>query len=147
VYGGIHYPFDNVDGLATGRAIGAWTLKVFQRIAQERGPVIVMDRSTSVDGSRVGGGFALDNLSPVTMLTARLDGGEPVRLAVDGTGRFALPAAHFSPAHPTSAHLSPAGRHRIVLIATSASGRTSVVRQEIEPAGSGDAVTVPLSTQ
>jgi membrane-associated phospholipid phosphatase len=142
VYGGIHYPFDNVDGLATGRAVGAWTLKVFQRIAKERGPVIVLDRSINAGGPGSEGGFALDNLSPVTMVTARLDGGEPVRFAVDGRGRFAL-----SPAHLSSAALASAGRHEIVLTATSASGRTIVARQPIVPPGAGDAVTVPLTTQ
>ena len=44
VFGGIHFPFDNADGLATGRSVGNWTLAAFRRITDDRGPMIVLDR-------------------------------------------------------------------------------------------------------
>lgn len=49
VYGGIHLAFDNKDGLATGNAMGAWTMAVFQRTNEDRGPVVMM-----MDGSMHG---------------------------------------------------------------------------------------------
>jgi membrane-associated phospholipid phosphatase len=139
LYGGIHFRFDNEDGLVTGRAIGAWTLKVFQRTGEDRGPVIVMDRParTGGKGAFVSGGFALDNIAPVTVVTARLDGGEPVRLAVDARGRFTLPVQGFTPSGP----------ERVTLTATSVTGRTSSVRTETEIRSSGDVVTVPASVK
>ena len=36
VYGGIHYGFENADGLATGRAVGAWTLGAFKDVTLRR---------------------------------------------------------------------------------------------------------------
>ncbi len=33
VYGGIHFAFENADGLATGRKVGAWTLGAFKGVA------------------------------------------------------------------------------------------------------------------
>jgi membrane-associated phospholipid phosphatase len=124
VYGGIHFPFDNADGLATGRAVGAWTLAAFQRIAEDRGPVIMVDRPTGTEGKgpHTITGCALDNLSPVTVVTARFDGGEPSSLVVDDRGWFALP--------PLA--IAASGRHEVVLTATSITGQTSAVRLEID---------------
>jgi len=36
VYGGIHFTFDNADGLATGRKVGAWTLAAFKDVSVHR---------------------------------------------------------------------------------------------------------------
>ncbi len=36
VYGGIHFGFENTDGLVTGRAVGAWTMGVFKGVALRR---------------------------------------------------------------------------------------------------------------
>ncbi|MBC7637868.1 MAG: vanadium-dependent haloperoxidase [Acetobacteraceae bacterium] len=36
LYGGIHFEFENADGLATGRAVGAWTLGAFKGVALRR---------------------------------------------------------------------------------------------------------------
>ena len=135
VYGGIHFPFDNAEGLATGRAVGAWTLAVFQRLADDRGPVIMVDAGTGMGmgmgmgmGSTMAGkrgreitGCALDNLSPVPTVMARLDGGEPFSLAVDDKGWWTLPPER----------LALAGRHEVVLTATSITGRSSEVRVEV----------------
>jgi membrane-associated phospholipid phosphatase len=125
IYGGIHYSFDNADGLVTGRSVGAWTMRVFERIADDRGPVImVMDRSTSVANSDPHAviGCALDNLSPVAVVTVRLDGGAPFSVAVNDRGLFTLPRERFGT-------LSP---HTAVLTAISVTGRSSTVQAQID---------------
>jgi membrane-associated phospholipid phosphatase len=122
VYGGIHYPFDNTDGLATGRSVGAWTMAVFQRIAEDRGPVIMMmDRSMGA-APRAMIGCALDNLGPVATVMVRLDGGAPFSVPVNDRGLFTLPRDR----------LDGPGRHAAVVTATSVSGVSSAVRVEIE---------------
>ena len=125
VYGGIHYPFDNVDGLATGRSVGAWTMAVFQRIGEDRGPIVMMmDRSINMANIAPHAvvGCALDNLSPVATVTVQLDGGAPFSVAVNERGLFTLPPER----------LGATGRHEVVVTATSVTGRSSVVRAEID---------------
>ncbi|MEA2740530.1 MAG: large repetitive protein [Acetobacteraceae bacterium] len=127
VYGGIHYPFDNADGLATGRSVGDWTMAAFQRI-EDRGPfVMMMDRSMMMSNMQNGDpravlGCAFDNVSPVAAVTVRLDGGAPFNVAVNDRGIFALP----------SDRLGMAGSHAAMLTATSVSGRSSTVQVRIE---------------
>jgi membrane-associated phospholipid phosphatase len=125
VYGGIHFAFDNADGLATGRAVGSWTMGVFQRLNQDRGPILmVMDGAMGMGSKtpRTIEGCALDNLAPVTAVTVRLDGGAPFSLPVDERGLFML----------TPQQLGTSGRHEVMLAATSASGRTNTVRTSVE---------------
>lgn len=123
VYGGIHFPFDNADGLATGRAVGTWTVSVFRRIAEDRGPFLMAERSIDMGGksSRAVMGCALDNLQPIVAVTGRLDGGEPFSIAVDDRGLFELPPQR----------LGSSGRHEMVLQAISVTGRSNQVRLEI----------------
>jgi membrane-associated phospholipid phosphatase len=128
VYGGIHFPFDNADGLATGRAVGAWTMGVFRAIAEDRGPIImVMDRSDTMTGRDHAPdphevvGCALDNLSPVTSVEVRLDGGEPFSVAVSDRGLFTIPAERIGvPRH-----------HAAMLTATSVTGRSLTLQVPI----------------
>jgi membrane-associated phospholipid phosphatase len=125
VYGGIHFPFDNADGLVTGRAVGSWTMGVFQRLAEDRGPIVmVMDGAMGMGPNtpRTIEGCALDNLVPVTAVAVRLDGGAPFSLPVDERGIFLL----------TPQQLGTSGRHEVLLAATSASGRTKTVRTSVE---------------
>jgi Leucine-rich repeat (LRR) protein/membrane-associated phospholipid phosphatase len=125
VYGGIHFAFDNVDGLVTGRAIGSWTMGVFRRLAEDRGPILMVMGGAMGMGTgtaRTIEGCALDNLAPVTAVTVGLDGGVPVTVAVDERGIFVL----------TTAQLRTPGRHEVVLAATSASGRTNTIRTVVE---------------
>jgi hypothetical protein len=127
VYGGIHFPFDNADGLATGRKVGAWTMKTFQRIDDDRGPFLMvagpMDMMMMPTADpHVIMGCALDNVAPVATVTAQLDGGRPVSLPVDDHGFFTLPRQN----------MTQAGPHELVVAATSASGRTNSMRTEIE---------------
>jgi membrane-associated phospholipid phosphatase len=128
VYGGIHFPFDNVDGLATGRSVGAWTMTVFEHIAQDRGPTImVMDRV--MDRPPAGKiypqevvGCAVDNVSPVAAVTVRLDGGPPFNVVVDDRGLFVVPTAR----------LSPARHHAIVVTAISITGRSTTTEAQVD---------------
>jgi Leucine-rich repeat (LRR) protein/membrane-associated phospholipid phosphatase len=126
VYGGIHFPFDNADGLTIGRQVGAWTLGVFQRLDQERGPYLMvggpMDMMVAMDKAAIVG-CALDNVAPVAMVTAQLDGGTPFSVPVDDQGLFTLP----------SSRIDPSGRHDLVLAATSTTGRTTTVRLSVGP--------------
>lgn len=126
VYGGIHFPFDNADGLAIGREVGAWTLGVFQRLDQDRGPYLMvggpMDMMVAMDKAAVVG-CALDNLAPVAMVTAQVDGGTPFSVPVDDQGLFTLSTARLGTAHA----------HDLVVAATSTTGRTSTVHMAIGP--------------
>jgi hypothetical protein len=135
-YGGIHYSFDHVDGLATGRAVGAWTLAAFGRIAEDRGPVIVMDRTANPGHQKAQPltGFAVDNFSPVKTVTVRVDEGERFNVAVDDKGRFTLPRLH----------PGRFGQTEAVLVATSATGRTAIARLELEGVTPGSVVTAPF---
>jgi hypothetical protein len=65
---------------------------------------------------------ALDNLSPVTAVTVRLDNGVPFSVAVDDRGLFSLPAE--PPNGP---------RHHAALVtATSVTGRSLTVQLRID---------------
>jgi membrane-associated phospholipid phosphatase len=126
VYGGIHFPFDNADGLALGRAVGAWTMANFQRLDVDRGPFLMvggpMTMMAAADKTTVIG-CALDNVAPVATVTASLDGNAPFSVPVDEHGMFALPASR----------IDMSRRHDLVLAATSATGHTSTVRVAVGP--------------
>ena len=125
VYGGIHFGFDNADGLTTGRSVGAWTMASFGRPADDRGPfIMMMDRSVPLANKdpRAVIGCALDNLAPVTTVSVRLDGGAPFTVAVDDQGFFTLPPDR----------LAAPGQHAAVLTATSITGRHNSVLVSID---------------
>ncbi len=107
LWGGIHYKFDNDDGLVTGRAVGAWAMATFRSSSQGRGPTIVLDRKGA-------GGFAFDNVAPVTAIEAVLDGGARMTIPVDAGGRFAFPWCSV-------------GQHTLTLTATSVGGQVATV--------------------
>jgi len=138
-YGGVHYSFDNADGLAAGRAVGAWTLAAFHRIGEDRGPIIVMDPPSGPGQHRAQAleGFALDNFLPVRTVTARVDGGERFNIAVDDRGRFTLP------------HLRPGqfGQAEAVLVATSATGHAAIAKLMLDGGTPGSVVTVPFTVK
>jgi hypothetical protein len=138
-YGGIQYSFDHVDGLATGRAVGDWTLAAFHHLAQDRGPIIVMDRKANT-GRQKGqslSGFAVDNFSPVKTVTVRVDEGERFNVAVDDKGRFTLPHLH----------AGRFGQTQAVLVATSATGRASIARLELDGVTPGSVLTAPFTVK
>jgi hypothetical protein len=139
LYGGVHYAFDNADGLAAGRAVGAWTLTVFRRTAEDRGPVIVMDRppGSGPRKAQAPSGYALDNFSPVKTVTVRLDGGERFNVAVDERGRFVLPKQR----------LEAIGFREAVLVATSGTGRAATARLETGLLGDGGSVSAGFTVK
>ncbi len=107
LWGGIHYKFDNDDGLVIGRSVGVWAMAAFDRMNEERGPVIVLDGAGT-------GGFVFDNRSPVTAIEATLDGGPDATIPVDSAGRFTLPQCG-------------AGQHDLRLKAVGAGGRVATL--------------------
>jgi membrane-associated phospholipid phosphatase len=107
LWGGIHFKFDNDDGLVAGRAVGAWAMRVFRATAQDRGPVIVLDPKGAA-------GFAIDNAAPVRYVDAVLDGGARTTVPVGADGRFVLPHC-------------PPGPHALVVTAANAAGQVSTV--------------------
>jgi membrane-associated phospholipid phosphatase len=136
MYGGIHFPFDNTDGLVAGRAVGAWTLVAFRRLGEDRGPVIVMDHSAhdaKPETSPVAG-FALDNVSPVAAVLVQVDGGVPINVTVDSRGRFAVPEQRLG---------VPGGR-AVVVTVTSSAGRTAALRWQTDGSEDGGTVTAPV---
>jgi hypothetical protein len=138
-YGGIHYSFDHVDGLATGRAVGAWTVAAFRRFAEDRGPVIVMDPKSNPGRQKNQplSGYAVDNFSPVKTVTVRVDEGERFNVAVDDKGRFTLPRLH----------PGRFGQMEAILVATSATGRAAVTRLEVDGVTPGSMVTAPFTVK
>jgi hypothetical protein len=138
-YGGIQFSFDHVDGLATGRAVGTWTLAAFRHIAEDRGPLIVMDRP-AFPGRHNGqplAGYAVDNFSPVKTVTVRVDEGERFNVAVDDKGRFTLPRLH----------PGRFGQTEAVLVATSATGRAAITRLEVDGVAPGSVVSAPFTVK
>ena len=115
LWGGIHYKFDNDDGLATGRAVGAWAMAAFRNAVHDRGPVIVLDRNAPI-------GFAFDNMAPVVSIEAVLDDGTRTTIPVDAMGRFPLPVC-------------PAGQHALTLTATSAGGLVATLATTMSGGG------------
>lgn len=125
VYGGIHFPFDNVDGLSTGRSIGAWTMGLFQRLGGDRGPLIVVMGQSMEPASkkpRVLVGCAIDNLAPLTTVSVQVDGAAAFELPVDDQGYFTL----------SRDRLGGSGRHEAVVTATSATGVSHMVSIAVE---------------
>jgi len=107
LWGGIHYKFDNDDGLVVGRSVGAWAMAAFDRFNDGHGPVIVLDRAGT-------GGFVLDSRTPIAAIEAALDGGPNDTIPVDSAGRFVLPRCG-------------AGQHDLRLKATDADGRVATL--------------------
>lgn len=127
LYGGIHFPFDNADGLTTGRAVGNWTMGVFQRLADDRGPYLMVDGEMGGTGgptkhSRIVAGCALNNVAPIAAITAQVGTAAPFSVPVDERGLFTVPAER----------LPTAGSYELLLAATSPTGRTSIVRHRVE---------------
>jgi large repetitive protein len=138
VYGGIHFPFDNAAGLATGRMVGTWTLSFFRRLAEDRGPLIVMDRSDPMNPwqPRDVTGYVLDNAAPVAAVTVRFDGAAPVTAPVDARGRFAI-----------RTRLGAAASHEVVVTARDEAGRIATAKLDLDGAAEHGIDTAPVSVK
>jgi hypothetical protein len=115
LWGGIHYKFDNDDGLATGRAVGVWAMRAFRRLPENRAPVIVLDLQGAT-------GFAVDNTTPVVSVEVAYDGGPSAIVQVDAGGRFALPRC------------AP-GLHALTVTARGASGQIATLATTMNGGG------------
>jgi PAP2 superfamily len=107
LWGGIHYRFDNDDGLAMGRAVGAWAHAAFQHPGFDRPPVIVLDSTGSA-------GFAVASAAPVRSVEVALDGGPSTAVPLNPDGRFVLPRC-------------PKGEHTVSVTASGPGGKIATV--------------------
>jgi membrane-associated phospholipid phosphatase len=138
VYGGIHFPFDNADGLTTGRQVGAWTLSAFRRLADDRGPVIVMDGAAMRTlGTQSLAGYALDNTTPVTAVTVSLNGGPAFKVVVDERGRFVIPRHR----------VGSLGRRELLVTASSATGRVTTASLKLDDPAEDGIDTAPVTVK
>ncbi len=103
LWGGIHYKFDNDNGLATGRAVGKWALDVFRHPEGHRAPMIILDAAAMA-------GLAIDADAPVQAVEVSLDGMPAVTVRVDADGHFTLPTCS-------------KGRHTMAVTARDANGQ------------------------
>jgi membrane-associated phospholipid phosphatase len=138
VYGGIHFPFDNAAGLATGRMVGTWTLSFFRRLAEDRGPLIVMDHPDAANPwrPREVAGYVLDNAVPVTAVTVHIDGAAAVTAPVDARGRFAV--------RTRQGAMPP---HEVVVTARDGAGRVGTAKLDLDGGAEHGINTAPVSVK
>ena len=121
IYGGIHFTWDNTDGLAEGAQVGATVVNAFEG-GRDAGPQLLLDQRGAINtaGTLNLTGFALDDTAPLTTVTVTFDGGAPKTIAVDAAGRFALSTdALFG--------IAAAGTHQLTLATTDSGGHTATL--------------------
>jgi hypothetical protein len=120
IYGGIHYEFDNQDGLAAGQQVGNWVLQAFSNAQDTTPPKIVLNQTsglvTNIDATITG--VVTDNLSGVASLQVQIDSGAASKLSFNADGTFSVPVA---PALDGSAD----GTHTLTFTATDAAGNVT----------------------
>lgn len=101
IYGGIHFSFESSTGLAMGDAIAAAVQAFFATGTDTRAPRVIVDQDSGAVFAAAPAitGYALDNLSGVEHLRARVGNGPLAEVTIDAaTGRFrfddALGATH-----------------------------------------------------
>lgn len=120
IYGGIHFMFANLEGLACGNQVGEWVLETFGRTGDQRAPSLVVDQKSgeALSGTPVLTGVAVDNASALHLISVSLDGGAARTVAVDDHGRFSLSLGQlFGPLAD--------GEHHLLFSAADAAGNTS----------------------
>lgn len=96
ILGGIHFDFDNRAGLSVGREVGTYVLDAFSLTSDTRAPVvnIAIPASELVTSTNfVIHGQAIDNLSGVKTLEARIDSGDFFPVTFSSAGNFSVPTA------------------------------------------------------
>ncbi|WP_333834242.1 VCBS domain-containing protein [Rubrimonas sp.] len=121
VFGGIHFDFSNIAGLALGADVATWVLRSFDPLTDTVAPTIVLTGGlgAAVSASPVIAGFVGDNLSGALQLKAVVDGVEYFTITPDATGAFS-----FDPG------LTDEGRHSVTFIATDAEGNVARLDRE-----------------
>lgn len=96
IFGGIHYSFSGLDGLASGRAIADEVLARFSVADDTQAPRIAFLSPASGSATSVNPqiqGWALDNLAGVASATVQVDDGAIIPLTLDANGRFTFTPA------------------------------------------------------
>jgi membrane-associated phospholipid phosphatase len=119
IYGGIHYRFSGMDGLALGRQVADFAMARLTSDQDSFAPVVVVaDGAAVVAAPPVVEGFAFDNVAGFDGLMVSLDGGAAQAVEVDASGRFALDvAARFG--------ALAEGAHELVFTASDAAGNVT----------------------
>ena len=94
IYAGIHFLFSDLDGLASGQALGAYVLQTFALTADTTPPQVVLNNVLPGAASKTNviiTGVVTDNLSGVAALDVSVDGGGFAPLSFDPTtGTFSF---------------------------------------------------------
>ncbi|MGB8170534.1 MAG: Ig-like domain-containing protein, partial [Chthoniobacteraceae bacterium] len=126
IYGGIHFLTSDLDGLATGRSVGALVHERFEVATDTAAPLLVVDAPplglVTNSGTINVQGRALDNISGIATLTAKLDdnGGTNNVSITDTQGHFSVPIS-------LAVDGSKDGLHTLHLIATDNAGNVTPV--------------------
>lgn len=122
IFGGIHFDFSNVTGLALGEDVAEWVLGSFDPLTDAVAPTLVLtdEPAVAINGQPVFEGIVANNLSGVVDVIASVAGlsDTVLRPAPDGTFSFA----------PT---LPGSGEYEITFIARDAAGNASLIEREI----------------
>jgi hypothetical protein len=117
IYRGIHYEFDNQDGLAAGQQVGNWVLQAFSNTQDTVPPTIVLNQTSGLvtNNDPTITGVVTDNLSGVASVQVQLDSGTASKLSFNADGTFAVPVTL-----PLDG--SADGQHTLTFTATDAAG-------------------------
>jgi membrane-associated phospholipid phosphatase len=119
IYGGIHFMFSNLEGLACGQQVGQWVLDHVGQGGDHGGPSLVLTQKSGATLSTPDlHGFAVDDVTHLHLISVGLDGGTAKTVAVDDQGRFSLSLTGLFGAISN-------GDHHLLLSATDAAGHTT----------------------
>ncbi|MEM7212559.1 MAG: Ig-like domain-containing protein, partial [Pseudomonadota bacterium] len=121
IFGGIHFDFSNVTGLALGTEVANWVLQSFDPLNDVVDPTIVLTNldPDAVNASPVIEGIVGDNLSGTLSLRANVDGLAFFDVAIGANGTFSFGPGALSD-----------GQHTVEFIAQDAAGNTGVAAYE-----------------
>jgi hypothetical protein len=143
IYAGIHFQFDNQNGLAAGRDVGDYVLRAFSPAADTRAPAVGVQSPAEglVAAANVTVvGQVLDNLSGVKSLEVQIDAGNYTPLTLSNTGGFSVPTAF-------ALDGSADGTHTLTFRATDFAGNVSTAATytfTLDTAAPTLAITAPL---
>ena len=121
IYGGIHFNFSNLAGLAAGHSIADWVLQSFDLAQDVTPPKVQIDQNSDIVTNQAFTltGHVTDNLSGVDSLLASIDNGVAVPVVVAQDGSFSLPVA-------LALDGTADGTHTISLVARDAAGNQNL---------------------
>ena len=115
IFGGIHFDFSNVTGLALGEDVASWVLQSFDPLNDLVAPTVVLTNldPDAVNTSPVIDGIVTDNLSGTLNLRAVIDGITFGTVAVGAQGAFSFDVGPLAD-----------GAHSVRFLAQDAAGNT-----------------------